>query len=174
MGYLYYDNVCISFSTSLDAVARIGRLSFQELFEVSNSQEASSINKLLTNKYFATILTLFCGYLLSLGGYNNIWPLFGSANQLLAAMVLISLSVFLKVTGRKGFMLYIPMCIMLVVTLSSLGISVYNIVNTWMTTGTLDFLTSGLQLIFAILLIALGVLVAFFDFKKLFKTKKGA
>ena len=160
--------------TSLDAVARIGRLSFQELFEVSNSQEASSINKLLTNKYFATILTLFCGYLLSLGGYNNIWPLFGSANQLLAAMVLISLSVFLKVTGRKGFMLYIPMCIMLVVTLSSLGISVYNIVNTWMTTGTLDFLTSGLQLIFAILLIALGVLVAFFDFKKLFKTKKGA
>lgn len=158
--------------TSLDAVARIGRLSFQELFEVSNSQEASSINKLLTNKYFATILTLFCGYLLSLGGYNNIWPLFGSANQLLAAMVLISLSVFLKVTGRKGFMLYIPMCIMLVVTLSSLGISVYNIVNTWMTTGTIDFLTSGLQLIFAILLIALGVLVAFFDFKKLFKTKK--
>ncbi len=87
-------------------------------------------------------------------------------------MVLISLSVFLKVTGRKGFMLYIPMCTMLVVTLSSLGLSVYNIVNAWMTTGTFDFLTSGLQLIFAILLIALGVLVAFFDFRKLFKTKK--
>ena len=44
-----------------------------------------------------------------------------TSNQLLAAMVLISLSVFLKVTGRKGFMLYIPMCTMLVVTLSSLG-----------------------------------------------------
>ena len=130
------------------------------------------MNKILANKYFATLITLFFGYLLSLGGYNNIWPLFGSANQLLAAMVLISLSVFLKVTGRKGFMLYIPMCTMLVVTLSSLGLSVYNIVNAWMTTGTFDFLTSGLQLIFAILLIALGVLVAFFDFRKLFKTKK--
>ena len=148
------------------------KLSFQELFEVENSQEASGLNKILTNKYFATLITLFFGYLLSLGGYNNIWPLFGSANQLLAAMVLISLSVFLKVTGRKGFMLYIPMCTMLVVTLSSLGLSVYNIVNAWMTTGTFDFLTSGLQLIFAILLIALGVLVAFFDFRKLFKTKK--
>ena len=33
------------------------------------------------------------------------WPLFGSANQFLAAMVLITLTVFLKVTGHKGFML---------------------------------------------------------------------
>ncbi|WP_296880541.1 carbon starvation protein A [Thomasclavelia sp.] len=158
--------------TSLDAVARISRLSFQEFFEIDPNKEASGINKFLTNKYVATLISLFCGYLLSLGGYNNIWPLFGSANQLLAAMVLISISVFLKVTGRKGFMLYIPMCLMLVVTLSSLGISIYNIVTAWMTTGTIDFLTSGLQLIIAILLIALGVLVAFFDFKKLFETKK--
>ena len=114
----------------------------------------------------------YLSYLLSLGGYNNIWPLFGSANQLLAAMVLISISVFLKVTGRKGWMLYIPMCLMLVVTLTSLGMSIYNIVTAWMTTGTIDFLTSGLQLIVAVLLVALGVLVAFFDFKKLFESKK--
>ena len=54
--------------------------------------------KVLTNKYLATIITLFLGYLLTLGGYNNIWPLFGSANQLLAALVLIALAVFLKTT----------------------------------------------------------------------------
>lgn len=158
--------------TSLDAVARISRLSFQEFFEIELGQEQSGINKFLTNKYVATLISLFCGYLLSLGGYNNIWPLFGSANQLLAAMVLISISVFLKVTGRKGWMLYIPMCLMLVVTLTSLGMSIYNIVTAWMTTGTIDFLTSGLQLIVAVLLVALGVLVAFFDFKKLFESKK--
>lgn len=158
--------------TSLDAVARIGRLSFQELFEVENPDEASGLNKILTNKYFATLVTLFFGYLLSLGGYTSIWPLFGASNQLLAAMVLISISVFLKVTGRKGFMLYIPMCVMLVVTLTSLTMSVYNIVVAWMTTGTIDLLTSGLQLFFAILLIVLGVCVAFFDFKKLLQTKK--
>lgn len=95
--------------TSLDAVARISRMSFQEFFEVEEGQEPSSLVKVLTNKYVSTIISLVCGYLLSLGGYVNIWPLFGSANQLLAAMVLISLAVFLKVTGRKGFMLYIPM-----------------------------------------------------------------
>ena len=71
------------------------------------------------------MITLAGGYLLSLGGYLNIWPLFGSANQLLAAMVLVSLSVFLKVTGRKGYMLYVPMVMMLVVTMTSLGMSVY-------------------------------------------------
>ena len=91
--------------TSLDAVARIGRLSFQELFEVNEEVETNSVVAFLTNKYVATLITLAGGYLLSLGGYLNIWPLFGSANQLLAAMVLVSLSVFLKVTGRKGYML---------------------------------------------------------------------
>ena len=93
--------------TSLDAVARISRMSFQEFIEVEEGQEPSGLVKVLTNKYVSTIISLVCGYLLSLGGYVNIWPLFGSANQLLAAMVLISLAVFLKVTGRKGFMLYI-------------------------------------------------------------------
>ena len=74
---------------------------------------------LFTNKYFATVITLFFGFLLCLGGYNNIWPLFGAANQLLASLVLIALSVFLLTTGRKGWMLYAPMCIMLVVTFTA-------------------------------------------------------
>ena len=75
--------------TSLDAVARIGRMSFQEFFEDDNETEKTPASSaFLTNKYVATVITLFGGYLLSLGGYNNIWPLFGSANQLLAAMVL--------------------------------------------------------------------------------------
>ena len=46
--------------------------------------------------------------------------LFGSANQLLAAMVLIALAVFLKTTGRTGWTLYIPMFVMLAVTFTAL------------------------------------------------------
>lgn len=153
--------------TSLDAVARIGRLSFQELFEVDKNEETSSVVKVLTNKYFATIITLLGGYLLSLGGYNNIWPLFGSANQLLAAMVLIALSVFLKVTGRKGFMLYVPMTVMLVVTMTSLGVSIYSICMKLFVTGGFVFLTDGLQLFFAVLLVALGLMITFCSGAKL-------
>lgn len=151
--------------TSLDSVARIGRMSFQELF--ANDGKESSFIQFLMNKHVATLITLFFGYLLCVGGYQNIWPLFGAANQLLSALVLISISVFLKVTNRKGFMLWVPMIIMLVVTLSSLSISAYQIITTWITTGVLDLTTSGLQLLIAILLIVLGVSVAFFNLRKL-------
>ena len=108
--------------TSLDSVARIGRMSFQELFygDTTDPAKMSPLQRVLTNKYFATVITLFFGYLLTLGGYNNVWPLFGSANQLLAALVLIALAVFLKTTGRTGWTLYIPMFAMLAVTFTAL------------------------------------------------------
>lgn len=160
--------------TSLDAVARIGRMSFQEFFEVDRNENPSGILRFLTNKYTATVITLLGGYLLSLGGYNNIWPLFGSANQLLAAMVLIALSVFLKVTGRKGFMLYVPMTLMLIVTMTSLGMSIYNICMKLFVNGGFVFMTDGLQLIVAILLVVLGLLIAFSSGRKLVEKPKTA
>ena len=157
--------------TSLDAVARISRMSFQEFFEVEEGQEPSGLVKVLTNKYISTIISLVCGYLLSLGGYVNIWPLFGSANQLLAAMVLISLAVFLKVTGRKGFMLYIPMVLMFIVTMTALVQAIYGIVMKLFVTGGFVLMVDGLQLVVAILLVALGFMVGFNSGSKLVKEK---
>ncbi|WP_294376228.1 carbon starvation protein A [uncultured Clostridium sp.] len=156
--------------TSLDSVARIGRMSFQEFFmtdTLDSDTEMSSFTKLMTNKYFSTILTLAVGALLSLGGYNNVWPLFGAANQLLSALVLIALAVFLKTTNRKGFMLWGPMVMMLCVTFTALVQALVKIFRKF-STGEFVFLTDGLQLIFAILLIALGFMVAVSCFKKLF------
>lgn len=157
--------------TSLDAVARISRMSFQEFFEVEEGQEPSGLVKVLTNKYVSTIISLVCGYLLSLGGYVNIWPLFGSANQLLAAMVLISLAVFLKVTGRKGFMLYIPMVLMFIVTMIALVQAIYGIVMKLFVTGGFVLMVDGLQLVVAILLVALGLMIGFNSGSKLVKEK---
>ena len=157
--------------TSLDAVARISRMSFQEFFEVEEGQEPSGLVKVLTNKYISTIISLVCGYLLSLGGYVNIWPLFGSANQLLAAMVLISLAVFLKVTGRKGFMLYIPMVLMFIVTMTALVQAIYGIAMKLFVTGGFVLMVDGLQLVVAILLVALGFMVGFNSGSKLVKEK---
>ena len=154
--------------TSLDSVARIGRMSFQELFlgDTTDTAKMTPAQKVLTNKYFATVVTLFFGYLLTLGGYNNVWPLFGSANQLLAALVLIALSVFLKTTGRTGWTLYVPMFVMLVVTFTALVQKTIALVAN-ISAGQATFLVDGLQLIVAILLMVLGVLVAFSCFRKL-------
>ena len=129
------------------------------------------VRKVLTNKYFATIVTLFFGYLLTLGGYNNVWPLFGSANQLLAALVLIALAVFLKTTGRTGWTLYVPMVSMLAVTFTALVQKFIALVSNVMN-GTAVFLVDGLQLVVAVLLMVLGVMVAASCFTKLLKTKK--
>ena len=159
--------------TSLDSVARIGRMSFQELFYegTTDPSKMDLLHKVLTNKYFATVITLFFGYLLTLGGYNNIWPLFGSANQLLAALVLIALSVFLKTTGRTGWTLYVPMFAMLAVTFTALVQKVMALVANIMA-GKAQFFVDGLQLIVAALLMVLGILVASSCLAKLFKTKK--
>lgn len=154
--------------TSLDSVARIGRMSFQELFlgDTTDTAKMTPVQRVLTNKYFATVITLFFGFLLTLGGYNNVWPLFGSANQLLAALVLIALAVFLKTTGRTGWTLYIPMAVMLVVTFTALIQKTIALVSN-IAAGKAVFLIDGLQLIVAILLMVLGVMVAISCLKKL-------
>ena len=161
--------------TSLDSVARIGRMSFQELFYGDSTDPATMtpVQRVLTNKYFATVITLFFGYLLTLGGYNNVWPLFGSANQLLAAMVLIAIAVFLKTTGRTGWTLYIPMFTMLAVTFTALVQKTIALIKN-MAAGQATFLVDGLQFIVAILLMVLGVMVALSCLKKLFTVKKEA
>lgn len=155
--------------TSLDSVARIGRMSFQELFygDTTDPAKMSPLRRILTNKYFATVITLFFGYLLTLGGYNNVWPLFGSANQLLAALVLITLAVFLKTTGRTGWTLYIPMFFMLAVTFTALIKKTITLVTN-VANGQATLLVDGAQLIVAVLLMILGVMVAFSCLRKLF------
>lgn len=152
--------------TSVDAVARIGRMSLQELFTPPEGVEKNSVQKLFTNPVFATILTLVLSYLLCLAGYMSIWPLFGSANQLLSALVLTSLAVFLKATGRKGWMLYGPMTIMFCVTMTALGMSIWRIFGT-ISAGTFVFMVDGLQLIIAVALIALALMVVMHCLPKL-------
>lgn len=160
--------------TTLDSVGRIGRMCFQELFTSGKPEEMSGLQKVLTNKYFATVITLFFGYLLCLGGYMNVWPLFGAANQLCAALVFISLSVFLKVTGRQGWMLYVPMGFMFAATMSALAMSIYGIVNKLVTGAPFAMLTDGLQLVVAIALIILALLIATNGLKTLCGSKAGS
>jgi carbon starvation protein len=161
--------------TSLDSVSRVGRLAFQELFseDRADGSQPSSVARFLANKYVATLLTLFVGYLLAVLGYQNIWPLFGSANQLLAALALIACAVFLKKTKRQGAMLYVPMFAMLAVTFTALLFTI-RAKGGKLFDGTFVIAADGLQLIFAILLLALGIMVAVSGVSKLGEKAKAA
>ena len=158
--------------TTLDAVARIGKMSFQEIFSVDDMKNAKLWRKIVCNPYFATIITLACGYVLTKIGYQKVWPLFGSANQLLSALVLITLCVFLKVTGRSNKMLFPPMIIMLCVTFTALVQRVIALVKA-ISAGT-DIFGSVLQLVVAVLLIALGLTIAVNSAKSYVKSKRGS
>ena len=156
--------------TTIDAVTRIARMSLQELLSPEEGQELTGWKKVLSNTYVATIVTLVPSYLLCLGGYLNIWPLFGAANQLLASLVLIGLTVFLRTTGRKGWMLYFPMVFMFCATMSALVMSVYGIFGKMMN-GKFVVLVDGLQLVVAICLMVLAIMVVKHCGKELFGSK---
>lgn len=171
--------------TSLDAVARIGRMSFQELFAVDDMKNAKTWRKVLCNPYFSTIITLLCGFVLTKIGYANIWPLFGSANQLLSALVLITLCVFMKVTGRSNKMLFPPMIIMLCVTFTALVQRLIAMIKAISTAAAVTipagettwgkvFLNNGLQLVIAVLLIVLGLTIVINSMKSYVKSKKNS
>ncbi len=152
--------MCISAlaMTTIDSVARIGRMSLQELLVPAEGEQQSAAAKFLSGVYPATIVTLALGFALCQAGYMAIWPLFGAANQLLASLVLISLAVFLRTTGRQGWMLYVPMCFMFLVTMTALVMSVVGIFGK-LAAGNFVFMIDGLQLILALALMMLAVLV---------------
>ena len=170
--------------TSLDSVARVGRLSFQELFqdESVRPEDRSLVRRVLTNKYFATILTLVLAFFLTQVGYDSIWPLFGASNQLLSALAFLACAVFLKHTKRKSFMLWIPLFTMIAVTFSALALTIWNLGSgivggsyQWIAGMTVavngaSVLTAwgaGIQLLFAVLILALGVVVVIQGIRKL-------
>lgn len=177
--------------TSLDAVARIGRASFSEFFAPSNDAllvgaGKSGVARLVGNPWVAAAVTLLPGLALTFGGYNNIWPLFGASNQLLGGMCMITLAVFCKCTGRRGWMLYVPVAFLLACTFTSLAQSAW---GCWSAVSTYGFFgtmpdatgaavsvaaTKGLQLVFAILLMALGLIVAYRCLRELFTKKAGS
>ena len=179
--------------TSLDAVARIARLSFQEFFAASNdaladdAAGATGAMRVVMNPWFATVVTLLPGLALAFGGYTNIWPLFGASNQLLGGMTMITLAVFCKCTGRRGWMLYVPVAFLLCCTFTSLvqstlgcvtAVATYGFFGTIPATATTAAVsvaaTKGLQLVFAVLLMVLGLIVAYNCLKELFTKEAGS
>ena len=131
----------------------------------TDEENMSPFVKVVTNKYFATIITLVLPTCLPRSAMQRSPPLFGSANQLLSVLALVACAVFLKKTKRQGWMLWVPMLFMMAVTFTALSMTIIKLTNAFMTTG-LD-LGNTLQLVFAVLLLILGVLVAIQGIKKL-------
>ncbi|MFA4972770.1 MAG: carbon starvation protein A [bacterium] len=105
--------------TTLDTATRLCRFAFQEFFAPRRGKKPGILSK---NRYIATAATIACAATLALSGsWKAIWPIFGASNQLLAALALLAVSIWLKSKGKKTRFLEIPMVAMFVITLSALG-----------------------------------------------------
>ncbi|MBQ4576673.1 MAG: carbon starvation protein A [Firmicutes bacterium] len=170
---LTYSTFCL---TSLDTATRMGRFMFQELFldgtKGETPQNVTGYKKVLANPYVATLITVVLGIGLGMNGYAKIWALFGSANQLLAALALLAIAAWLANVGRKSFMCWIPMFFMLAVTVFSL------IINTktqfaQISAGGADW-GPYVQAILGVIMIVLALVLAYEGVKTIFFKKHEA
>jgi len=125
------------------------------------------VRKVLTNKYFATGITLVLAYGLTLVGYKNIWALFGASNQLLSVFAFLACAVFLKRCKKVRWFMYAPLGVMLAVTFTALGMTIYQKAVSLITASSADSFGDSLQLVFAVLIILLGVCVVVQGMRKL-------
>ncbi|WP_026658508.1 carbon starvation CstA family protein [Butyrivibrio sp. AC2005] len=163
--------------TSLDTATRLARYMFQEFFleQGQTAKDATGYKKVLANPYVATVITVVLGVSLGMTGYTKIWPLFGAANQLLAAVGLIAVCTWLGAVGKNNKMFYIPMVFMLVVTICSL-IQTITAKLTAYTSGAAD-VWALIQAGIAILLVVLSLVLSAIAAKVLvnqYKEKKNA
>jgi carbon starvation protein len=115
--------------TTLDTATRLGRFAFQEFFataatpspaEAAEARPATTVS-FLANRYVASIVTVVISVWLAFTSWTVIWPMFGSANQLLAAVALLAVAAWLANAGKNNKMLIVPMIFMFLVTLTALG-----------------------------------------------------
>lgn len=156
---LTYSAFCL---TSLDTATRLARFMFQEFWidgtKGETPENVTGLKKVMANPYIATGITVVLGILLGLNGYAKIWALFGSANQLLAALGLLAVATWLGNVGKDNKMFLIPMAFMLCVTIASL------LINSWQQFNVI--LAGGadwgpyVQVVLGLMLVILAVVLA--------------
>lgn len=141
--------------TTLDTCTRLARFTLQEYFEDMPQAAAQTMAK---NRYLSTLVVVILSILLLASGeFGTLWPIFGSANQLLAALALLTIAVWLIRKKISATFVMIPMFFMFTVTLASLGLFAWK-----------NFQEKGYVLaVIAALLFVLAISLIFLAFKSL-------
>ena len=170
---LTYSSFCL---TSLDTATRLARFMFQEFWldgsKGETPENVTGYKKVMSNMYVATGITVILGVLLGLNGYGKIWALFGSANQLLAALGLLAVATWLGNIGKNNKMFLIPMVFMLLVTICSLIINTKTQIGL-ISAGGADW-GPYVQAILGVLLVVLAIVLAIEGISTMSKQKKAA
>lgn len=165
MGYWYHFAImfeALFILTTVDAGTRVARYILQEMLKVVNPKLASSTG-VFAVALSGGIISFMWGYLVYNGDIATIWPLFGVANQLLAALALCVGTVFILKYSRKwyyGLITFLP-AIFMVATTFTAGID--NIVNNYLPKHTFQ---GNLNAVLSIVMLVLVIVICFESLRK--------
>ena len=160
--------------TSLDSGTRLARYMFAELFipEGKTRDELTGISKFLSNPLVSTLIMVVIGCGMGFMGLNQIWGVFGAANQLLAGIAMLAVAAWLSNIGKNNKMFIFPMCFMLAATITSLTMTI--IAKIKMIAGATAAWGDWFQMIWSIALIVLAVILVIQGVQVLAKKKDSA
>jgi len=136
MGYWYH--FCIMFEalfilTTIDAGTRIGRYLLQDLFH-QNPRTLSRKRGWLSTIFFSALITSSWGYLLYSGNISTIWPLFGTANQMLAVIAFAIGTTYL-LRSKKVKYIWVTVTPMIFITITTMSAAFINIFQNYLPKG---------------------------------------
>ncbi len=170
-GTTFIGLVFVSFLlTSTDTAIRLGRYMMEEIVGTSDtsgeSKLTSRLERLAVNRYTNAFFVqgVLAYVLIASGTWSSLWPLFGGANQTLAALALLAATVWLVNWDDSKQLLStgVPMAIMLVITIVALlWIAFIKNPQTILETGAtgLELASLVFQSILALVLVALAISV---------------
>lgn len=133
MGYWYH--FCIMFEalfilTTIDSGTRIGRYLLQDLFNRNNGKLPKS-RAWFNAVFFSALFTFSWGYLLYTGNISTIWPLFGTANQMLAVIAFAVGTTYL-LRSRKTNYLWVTVIPLVFSAITTLWAAIENIFRNYL------------------------------------------
>ncbi|MGN0893908.1 MAG: carbon starvation protein A [Succinivibrio sp.] len=162
--------------TSLDTATRLGRFICQELFMaraskdevntgVVKTHEMGIIRKCLINKFFTSFLIISVSILMALSGEaSSLWPIFGASNQLMSALTLLVITLWLLSKNVNWLVAFIPMLFMMVMSIWGV---IQVVQQQWNSNGVLVFI-GCILVVMALLMVALGIAIISHHFKENF------
>ncbi|MFC6719726.1 carbon starvation protein A [Natrialbaceae archaeon GCM10025810] len=165
VGQVFMALIFVSFLlTSLDTGLRLGRYMVEELVGTPETD----VEEVAANKYVNTSVSVVLAFLLVVSGqWEQLWPLFGGANQLLAALALLTATVWLANWSDTKQLLStgVPVVVMTIITISGLlWLALYeNLYSTLLNSSaraeasTVDLFSTGLRMVIALVMIWLAL-----------------
>jgi len=153
--------------TTLDTATRLTRFVWQEIFTPSYENQERMHNEgiplkkhpavtFITNPWFASIFVVcLAGFLASTGSANSIWPIFGASNQLLAALTLLGVSMYLMTKRLNFWITLIPTALMMFMSIWGL----LDIINAFMSKSLTLAGAAVFLILMAVMLVVLSVIM---------------